>query len=137
MGWKIRQWLTKFFYGRYGSDQLNTAVMAFYLLLTVVNIFLRSIILNLIVWLLLFRALYRTLSRNIAARQRENAWFMRIWNRVLGWARRQKQRWQYRKTHVFRRCPGCKLYLRLPRRRGKHTVNCPKCGKPFSVRVLF
>ena len=46
-----------------------------------------------------------------------------------------RDKWTFRKTHVFKKCPGCKAVLRLPRKKGKHTVNCPHCHKNFTVHV--
>ncbi|MFR2916862.1 MAG: hypothetical protein ACLTKQ_08005 [Acutalibacteraceae bacterium] len=46
-----------------------------------------------------------------------------------------RDKWAFRKTHVFKKCPGCKAVLRLPRKKGKHTVNCPHCHKNFTVHV--
>ena len=36
---------------------------------------------------------------------------------------------------LYRRCPGCRVTLRLPKRKGKHTVVCPKCGRRFEVKI--
>lgn len=48
-----------------------------------------------------------------------------------------KLRWKYRKTHRFRTCPNCSEFLRLGKKRGNRNVTCPKCGKQFSVHIIF
>ena len=37
------------------------------------------------------------------------------------------------KEHIYRECPACGATLRLPRKQGKHTVLCPRCGNKFGV----
>jgi hypothetical protein len=34
-------------------------------------------------------------------------------------------------------CPHCKANLRLPRKKGKHSVVCPRCKERFEVKNLF
>ena len=78
--------------------------------------------------LLLCYWLFRVLSCNVAARRREV-------ERFFGFFHRQKCRYRDRKTHVYRKCVHCKALLRLPKRKGKHTVCCPVCKERFSVHI--
>ena len=74
------------------------------------------------------------LSRNIAARRRENDRYLRIKRRLFG--RKLKVKLPPDTSdHVFRACTHCHATLRLPREQGKHTVKCPRCQKRFRVRV--
>lgn len=39
------------------------------------------------------------------------------------------------KDHVYRICPSCKANIRLPKKKGTHTVRCPRCGVLFEVKI--
>lgn len=130
----IRDAIQRFMYGRYGNDQLNVFLMALYLLLDVVFMFLiRLELLYMISWVLVFIVLFRLLSRNIEQRQRENARFMRAAGPFLSWLhlRRNIRR---DKEHVYFRCPNCGQQLRVPRGKGKITVTCRSCGASFEEK---
>ena len=128
--------LMRFMAGRYGVDALSRAFPWLYLTLFILNLFLRSWILMLLELLVLAVWLFRMLSRNTVARMRENEWYLSKTARLREWTRLQKNRWRYRKTHVFRTCPHCKALVRLPKtKRGHHTCNCPRCGREFSVKI--
>jgi hypothetical protein len=95
-----------------------------------------------VLWWMYFIALalmiwsaFRTLSRNIAARQRERIAYLRLTAKPRAARALQKNKWRDRKTHVYKRCPKCKNILRLPRVKGKHTAACPCCGNRFDVRI--
>jgi small-conductance mechanosensitive channel len=145
----FREKMARFMYGRYGTDELyfTLCVVALILLfagavcsvlghvafaLTVVGLVLYVCALLLMVF-----AIYRTFSRNLSARQKENQAYLRL--------RAKLRRTPHKSarpvpppdtdTHVFRSCPHCSAVLRLPRQAGKHTVRCPRCQKPFTVRV--
>ena len=34
---------------------------------------------------------------------------------------------------MYKKCPKCKQKIRLPLKKGKHTVKCPNCGNSFDV----
>lgn len=122
----------RFMYGRYGSDELNIALLilavAVSLTNTILSLFLRyhavyaqivSPILYLLMLGLLGFSLFRTFSRSIYARQKENRWFRRLWQRI----RDRKNR--------YYRCPKCKQTVRVPKGKGKISIRCPKCGEKF------
>lgn len=130
--------LARFFYGRNGMDRLNVGLIVLYLLLGVLTIFFRrNPVLQLLMLLLLALIIFRALSRNLAARQRENARFSAWWERFAPFWKRQVRRLREIKTHRYRKCPHCRVILRLPRKRGTRTVRCPKCGELFKVHIPF
>ena len=45
-----------------------------------------------------------------------------------------KKRYQDHNTHIYRKCPKCKQKIRLPLKKGKHTVKCPNCQHHFIVK---
>lgn len=124
-----------FMLGRNGSDAFNRVLLILYATLLVANVFVRSWILSVIAFAVAAYAIFRIFSRNLAARRRENAWYLRIQNGVKGFFRLQRNKWRDRKTHVYYRCPACKSVLRLPLEKGKHTVRCPRCQHRFDITI--
>ena len=130
-----RERLYSFMIGRNGGDALSRALLILYLALFVVNLFAHSWVLTLIEYAIAVYALFRMLSRNLPARRRENAWYLKYENGVKDFFKLQKSKWRDRKTHAYRRCPQCKSMLRLPRQQGKHTVRCPQCQHRFETKI--
>ena len=130
----FRYRLMRFLSGRNGPDELFFAFFLISVILSVINIFVRSVILQLAVYALMIYALFRLFSRNTEKRRMENAYF----TEKLRFAKRKKELHERRKNdkcHVYKTCPSCKAVLRLPRRAGVHKTVCPKCGREFNVRV--
>ncbi len=131
----FRYRLIQFMSGRYGVDGLFYAIFGVAAALSIANIFIRSLIIQIIVYSLMIFAFFRTMSRNIEARRRENQWF----NKFKTWCIYKRNVHRRRKAdynHVYKKCPRCHAVLRLPRRKGKHTTVCPKCNKQFKVYVF-
>lgn len=130
----FRYRLMQFMSGRYGMDNLSFAMGVVALICAFLNIFFRSITLQLVVYLLLGIVIFRMLSRNMEQRRKENRFF----REKLEFVKRKRDFYNQRKNdlcHVYKKCPDCKAVLRLPRKVGKHTTVCPKCGKEFKVKV--
>ena len=134
----FRYKLAQLFYGRYlsyGLDALTVIITVFCLIISFVNIFVGSILLYLFQTCLLIYMLFRLFSKNISKRQQENKVFADFFNAIKA-SKRLRQRIKSEKnTHVFKKCPHCKVVLRLPRKPGAHTVKCPRCGESFKVTV--
>ena len=127
--------LMQFMSGRYGVDGLFYALFGISAVIVVINMFLGSIVLQLIVDAILLYAFYRVCSRNIDARRRENQALTRLVFKI----REKRNILRMRKadySHIYKKCPRCHAVLRLPRRKGKHTTVCPKCSKQFKVYVF-
>ena len=133
MDWKNK--LINFWSGRYGADSLGNALFIVSIVLAAVNIFARSLALQVICFCVLILAAIRVFSRNTAARKKENELFMKLFGAVKKKWNLLVRRFRERKTHCFRTCPNCKTELHLPKRKGKHTVCCPCCKHEFSVHV--
>ena len=133
----FRQKMAAFFYGRYGMDALNYALDIAWSVFFLLFILTRLQLFDFLGLACLVIVVYRMMSRNIVARQRENLAFRRIWTMVKDFFRLQYNRVRDVRTSVYRRCPDCHAVLRLPRRSGTHTAVCPRCGKRFDVRILF
>ena len=131
----MREKFYRFMVGRYGMDQLSRFLSYAALVLIVINFFVKTKVLWLLALVLLVFLYYRTFSKKIEQRRRENAWYLRktykITNGFRNWRDRQKQR----KDYVFFRCPSCKAMLRVPRGKGKIRVTCRKCGAAFEKKT--
>lgn len=131
----LRERFYRFMYGRNGADGLCRALLVVYVVLLLVNVFVRSWILSIAELAVAAYMLFRMFSRNLYKRRRENQWYYNQYNRVRGFFRLCKNKWRDRKTHIYRKCPQCKNRLRLPKIKGRHTVNCPCCHNRFAVKV--
>jgi uncharacterized protein with PIN domain len=129
--------LARFMSGRYGVDQLYYGLMAVYFVLLVARMFIRSAVMDILMWMVLIGMIFRPLSRNVYQRRLENERFLKIWNRIKAKSALTIRRIKEFKTRRFRRCPHCRTVLRLPRKTGKHTVECPCCHHEFKVRILI
>ncbi len=76
---------------------------------------------------------WRTLSRNISQRQKENAVFLVIWNPVAQFFKLPFLRFRDRKTHKYVKCPACRKYMRVKKGKGEREINCPLCSNRFKV----
>lgn len=130
----FRYKLMQFMSGRYGLDSTFYVIFLVSAALSVVNCFVRSYILQIVVYALVIFAFYRVMSRNINARAKENRAVQGMINKIKAKIDTSRQR-RADFNHIYRKCPRCKAVLRLPRKKGKHTTVCPKCNNSFKVRV--
>lgn len=134
----FRYKLAQFFYGRYlsyGLDALTVIITVFCLIISFVNIFVGSILLYLFQTCLLIYMLFRLFSKNISKRQQENKVFADFFNAIKASKQLHQRIKSEKNTHVYKKCPHCRVVLRLPRKPGAHTVKCPRCGESFKVTV--
>ncbi len=152
---KFIEKIRHFMYGRNGMDALNSALFWLYFILWIVNnLFVRSQILYSVSMIAAVYTLFRCFSRNLPARRKENLWYWNLKTKLESKARnvaffrtlgasfaKLKTRLVniVFKSRRYRTCPACKaeLCLPLPRRRGKHTVKCPRCNRNFDVHILL
>jgi hypothetical protein len=133
----FRDKLVRLMSGRYGVDQLYYGLMVAYLVLLVAHALIRSTLVDILMWAVLMWMIFRSLSRNVCQRRIENERFLKIWNRIKAKNALTIRRVKEFKTRRFRKCPHCKTVLRLPRKTGKHTVECPCCHYEFKVRIII
>ena len=76
-------------------------------------------VLSFLAYIPLIWSIFRMYSRNIEARRRENAAFLRFFSRLTD------------KQYRYFRCPGCRQVVRVPRGKGKINIRCPKCSRQF------
>ena len=133
----LKDWFRTFMQGRYGIDEFGKALLILYLVLWVLNIFLRWRIIYIVGWVVILMFLLRALSHDTARRYDENVKFRNLTFDFGRSVDKVKHRLDQNQTCCFKRCPNCGKTLRLPRKRGKHGVKCPVCGYEFSVKVWF
>lgn len=129
-------WLRRFMYGRYGGDQLSTALFVLYIIIFVLNLFLRNTVAGAVLMVLSYVVIlvyfFRCFSRNIYKRQRENQKFLQLWNPVKNYFKFWKMRFQERDgVKKLYRCPKCHQTIRVPKGKGKIAITCPKCRFEF------
>jgi len=111
-------------YGRYGSDRLNLVLLCCALVLSLLSSFIRGIeFLVIFSYALLLWTIYRMFSRNIAARQREAAAYNRF-----------KKFFTDRQNRYYA-CPSCGQTVRVPRKKGRISIKCPRCGQRFEKKT--
>lgn len=132
---KLRTKFIRFMYGRYGVDQLYYALFAVWGVTAIINCFVNSVILSILGTALAVWMIWRSLSRNIQKRRAENEKFLVLWKPVKSWLILQRDRIRDRKTARYRRCSHCRAIVKLPVKKGKHTVVCPRCRERFDVKI--
>lgn len=131
---KLLDTFNRFMYGRYGADQLYYALLVLFLLLSVLARFF-FIPLLLLADAVFIWALFRYFSKNIYKRREENRKWLSVWRSIKSFFILQRDRIRDRKVCRYRKCPHCKAITRLPVRKGKHSVKCPRCQNSFSVHI--
>lgn len=121
--------LKRVFRGCYGGDPLSMAMTYASLALILFGALPRMEVLLAIAYALVILSFARMFSRNIAARRRENEWFLRKTAPLVTNFFQAKARLKNRRLYAYFRCPGCRSWLKLPRGAGKVTVTCGKCGR--------
>ncbi len=123
LGWRLRSGLQRFMTGRYGTDKLNTAILGAGVVVCLISLFtpwpMVDLLLSLLAYVLMFWALFRTLSRNTYKRYRENRRFLLLRDRIRD------------REHRYFDCPRCHQPVRVPRSKGKIAITCPKCREKF------
>lgn len=127
--------LRRFMYGRYGTDQLNIALVIASMVISLISRIFGSFWGQLPAYLILIWVIVRMMSKNRAARMKENAVFLKLWNPIVKWFRLQYNRLRDIKTHRYFTCPNCKNTLRVPKGKGEITITCPVCKTRFDKKT--
>lgn len=127
----FRNAIQRFLYGRYGVDRLGRALVYTGLVLLFLSVLTDSQAAKGLSLAAYAVVLFRMLSRNYAARRRENDWYCRrtepVARRLRLWRNMLRD-----KDHCYFKCPGCKKYLRVPRGKGRIAITCRSCGCNFT-----
>ena len=123
----------KFMKDRYGVDDLYKFLLLICFVLLVINTFISNNVIRLFEVLLIVIIFYRYMSKNIKLRKKENDKYLEIKDKIIKLFDYNKKKYKDRNTHMYKKCPKCKQKIRLPLKKGKHTVKCPNCGNRFDV----
>lgn len=129
--------ISAFMQGRYGNDKLNTFLLIVTAIIYVVNLFVRSSWLFVVMMVPVALYVFRALSKNINKRLYENRIYDNIYTTVTTFFKRQYLKIRDFKTHRYVKCPYCKSQLRLKKRTGNQTIHCPRCNEDFKKNILF
>ena len=128
--WKIQTFMEP----RYGQDALSFVMTESALALLLITVFWKQTPLFSIALTLVAISLFRTFSKNIAARRQELAAFEEMAEKVKKAVAFQKRKWDDRKTYRYFKCK-CGKVLRVPKGAGKIEITCPICGNRFIKKV--
>ncbi len=119
LGFRLRHFMS----GRYGTDKLNIAILLAGLAASLVSVFVRFPLLDLCLMVLSYGlmcwALFRSLSRNTYKRYQENRKYLMLVQRLKD------------RDYRYFDCPRCRQQVRVPRKKGKIAITCPKCREKF------
>ncbi|MCB6898761.1 endonuclease Q family protein [bacterium 210917-DFI.7.65] len=130
----MKKWLQNIMAGRYGSDELGFTLLLIYLGICIFGIFCDLPLVQLLGLAIILWAFFRILSRNIPARQAENAAYRRFLSKCSAARQARRSRRQDRE-HRYYRCRGCGAIMRVPRGAGKIEITCPKCGRKITKKA--
>lgn len=128
--YKVAEWLR----GRQGPDDLAVFSVNLAVILVLVNVFARQSWLGWLALALVLYAMFRIQSKNLGARSKENASFLKALGPARPWVQNPKAAIAELKAYKHVRCPSCKQRVRVPRGKGTLRVTCPKCHNKFEVR---
>ena len=129
----LMNFLRKLMYGRYGSDHLSFFLLFLYVLLIFISALPHMAWVSWLALAVLLWNLFRMFSRRIDRRRAENARFLALFGPFIRWFK-MRRTIHRDKEHRYFKCPNCGQYLRVPRGKGKITVNCRNCGASFEER---
>lgn len=132
---KLKDQFAYWMQGRYGHDELNTALYAAFLVMWVVSMITKKPFFYWIGLAGLGYSLYRGFSRDHMKRSNERLWYLKKTDQLKRLPKKWKQRWDQRNTHKFYRCKQCGVTIRVPKGMGQIEITCPKCGCKFVDRT--
>ena len=133
---KFQQKLQKFMYGRYGPDELYMFLFKIYIIVAILNLFIKSYIISTLEIIIIVITFYRFFSKKIYKRSNENQKFLKIKKRFKNIFSNKKTK--YKGDNVYKKCKKCGITLKLPLpyERGIKYARCPKCNKRIRMLIL-
>ncbi len=134
---KIMNKIYSFMNGRYGIDDIYKDGFILYLILVILDIFFNSKVLYVLQMTLILTLLYRSFSKQINKRIRENDKYLKLKRKMLKPVKDIKK---YLKDdyHIYKKCHHCNTILKLPipSKRGIKHSKCPTCKKRNTYLIL-
>lgn len=125
----------KFMEGRTGVDHLSLALFILSIVLVVIGSLFRWSILRFISLVPLVWCYYRALSKNKIKRHQENILFLKYWYPIQTRLMNRYRQLKARRAYRYFKCKECGQLLRVPRKKGKIEITCPKCRHTFIKRT--
>ena len=122
--------IKNYYNGRYGWDFLSKYLVVLGLLFLIT----RSIFSIAIGLFIIAYSVWRSISKNKSERYKELLAFQNFLYKIRQKFFSLKRSFLQFKDYKVFTCPDCKQKLRVPRKKGKITVICKKCGKRFEGR---
>lgn len=120
----------RFMSGRYGTDQFNRFLMIAAFISFLFSVF-GSNFFYLLALLLIVYMYFRTFSKNLTKRRKENSVYLQYEYKVKQFFASKKRTFSQQKTHHIYKCPSCRQKIRVPRGKGRIEIRCPKCSHTF------
>ncbi|NLC96569.1 MAG: hypothetical protein GX675_03255 [Erysipelotrichaceae bacterium] len=130
---KLKETFNDIMKGRYGSDHLNVVLVGVGFIFWIINLFLKNSALVLLTNIMVIYALYRSLSKNIWIRQKENLRFLDLTKNFRNKLKIFKLNLTDKNFKYFI-CPNCKQMVKVPKGKGKIEISCPRCNTKFDRR---
>ena len=112
----LRERMTRFMYGRYGSDQLSKLYLGLAMAFLILNLLTRLGIFYLAGMAFLFYGMYRSFSKNIAKMSAQNQKYLTWRYQKTVKYSNAKKHWAQRREYRFFSCPGCRQKVRVDRK---------------------
>lgn len=125
------EWFKKFMQDRTGVDHLSLALLIVSL---VVGLFGQLLGWGWLTWLSLVPLVFcyfRIFSKNKLKRHQENILFLKYWYPIQSKWINQYRALKARRQYRYFKCKECGQQLRVPRKKGKIEITCPKCRHTF------
>lgn len=132
---KLKEKFQKWMEGRNGIDHLSLFISRTALVLTFIFFFAKKPSLFIIPLVMILYSYWRSLSKNIPKRRIENAKYLEITRPIREKLGSWKRRIFGTKDYKYFVCKNCKTELRVPKRKGKIKVRCPKCNTEYIMRT--
>ena len=124
----------QFMQGRRGADQFCRFLFLTSAVLLLFSMFFFNYITYYMGIALCLYGNFRSLSRNLYKRERENNRYLALKYRITG-GRTFQQRWYERRYYAYFKCSGCGQKMRAPKGRGTIRVHCHNCNTEFQRKV--
>lgn len=121
--WRLSLWLE----GRNGADNLSNMLTMVGLALILIALLLGIPALWAFAMGVLVIATFRTFSKNLPQRERENEAWLKLAAKPREALSLARKAWDNRATTKYFKCKGCGAVLSVPKGKGKLRVACPKC----------
>lgn len=131
---KLRNKMAAFMVGRYGADDLGKFTIYASMAMLLLNILFRKSIFFWLALVLLGVSYVRMFSKNHAKRYEENRKYCELRYKLVCKFQELRRPKAGADFKIYS-CPNCKQKVRVPKKKGKIEIRCPKCGTTFIRRT--